>query len=88
MCCVNNIAVPADVWVDGLSTSGAQFDNIDTGEAVLVYSLQRWNGTRTVNVVSGEDARADVSQRPVALVPIPSSCVMWRPSVVCMTTVL
>jgi hypothetical protein len=42
----NNIAVLAGVRVDGTSTSGAQFDNIDTGEAIFVYSLQRWNGTR------------------------------------------
>jgi hypothetical protein len=55
----NNIAAQSPMPVESLSTCGAQFDNTDTGERILSYSLQRWNGTPTVNAVTGELAGFD-----------------------------
>lgn len=50
----NGITLPAGVEFDRLDTPAAQFDNVVTGERVLLYTLQRWNGSRLVNSVTGE----------------------------------
>lgn len=55
----NAIALPEGVRVGQLDTPGAQFDNVATGERVLVYTLQRWNGSRLVNQMTGEIVGAD-----------------------------
>ena len=42
---------------------GAQFENTDTGERILVYSPQRWYGTATVNAVTGRRGGAERRRR-------------------------
>ena len=55
----NTIALPAGIEVGRLDTPAAQFDNTATGERVLVYTLERWNGTLVVNSVTGEIVGTD-----------------------------
>jgi hypothetical protein len=50
----NAIPVPAPLTDADLDTSGAQFRNADTGERILVYSLQRWRGTPEFAADTGE----------------------------------
>jgi hypothetical protein len=65
----NNIAVLAGVRVDGPSTSGAQFDNIDTGEAIFVYSPQHparstSSVQRTRGLMAADGTSSNCVQRP------------------------
>ena len=55
----NSIALPAGIEAGRLDTPAAQFDNTATGERVLVYTLERWNGIRVVNAVTGEIVGTD-----------------------------
>ncbi len=50
----NRIAVPPPLSVADLDTSGAQFRNVDTGERILVYSLQRWRGMPQFDSATGD----------------------------------